>query len=284
MSKGGGQTQTQTTKTEIPKWLEDAGKSNLQRAEYVSQLGYVPYYGLDVAAFSPMQMQGMQATGMGAQAFGLAPQGFNATAGIPTPTTDSLGFTGYSSGQGFDQALANLYANRPGQYNAMQDMFINPQTGDIGTFFTPEGSVGTNPLATNQTSAANMGLLNQMVGTGPADYENALGIPQNAQDWNDLSPEMQKLTSWLIPGYGLINAVQSAKDAYDQAQAQKAAESLYNSNVYSIPASSGSSGSSGSYNWSSGGSLSAGRGTGAGTNPSSTISGGSGRTDGGWGW
>lgn len=128
MSKGGGQTQSSTSKVEIPKWLEDAAQANIARAKMVADTGYVPNYGLDVAAFSPLQQQGMQATGMGAQAFGFAPQGFDATAGIPTPET-SGGFTGYRSGNMFDEALAQLAQRRPAQYLQVANQFVDPISG-----------------------------------------------------------------------------------------------------------------------------------------------------------
>ena len=63
--------------------MENAAIENINKARDVSQIGYVPYYGPDVAAFSPMQQQSMQSTGNAASAFGLAPQGFNAMAGMP---------------------------------------------------------------------------------------------------------------------------------------------------------------------------------------------------------
>ena len=79
--KGGGQTSQVT----IPKYIEDASKKNLERADYFSQVGYVPYYGPDVAALSPMEEQAMRGTGSAMQAFGLADQGYDPLAGMPNP-------------------------------------------------------------------------------------------------------------------------------------------------------------------------------------------------------
>ena len=125
MSKGG----STTSNTEIPAWLESAAIENINKARDVSQIGYTPYYGADVAAFSPMQQQSMQSTGNAASAFGLAPQGFDAMAGMPQSQTFANGMQGYSSAPLFEQAKDNLYANAPAQYNAMADMFIDPFTG-----------------------------------------------------------------------------------------------------------------------------------------------------------
>jgi len=125
MSKGG----STTSNTEIPAWLENAGIENINKARDVSQIGYVPYYGPDVAAFSPMQQQSMQSTGNAASAFGLAPQGFDAMAGMPEAQTFAGGVQGYSSAPLYEQALEQLQANRPAQYQAMTNMFIDPFTG-----------------------------------------------------------------------------------------------------------------------------------------------------------
>lgn len=149
MSSGGGTTQTQ--KTELPPWLENAAQQNLARAEYVSKLGYVPQYGVDVAGFSPMQTSAMQNTANAASAFGLgAPT--DVMAGMPATTTDNLGFTGYSSGAMFDNYLSNLAAQRPAQYGAMQAQFVDPLSGEVGVDFGSGGQVTVNEDALNNMS------------------------------------------------------------------------------------------------------------------------------------
>jgi len=141
MSKGG----TTSGSTEIPAWLENAAIENINKARDVSQIGYVPYYGPDVAAFSPMQQQSMQSTGNAASAFGLAPQGFNAMAGMPQAETFAGGLQGYSSAPLYEQSLDNLFANAPAQYRAMSDMFIDPFTGSA-----PRSGYGATPMQTGQ--------------------------------------------------------------------------------------------------------------------------------------
>ena len=125
MSKGGSSSQS----TEIPAWLENAAIQNINRANDVSQIGYTPYYGPDVAAFSPMQQQSMQSTGNAASAFGLAPQGYDAMAGMPQAQTFANGMQGYSSAPLYQESVDQLQANRPAQFQAMADMFIDPITG-----------------------------------------------------------------------------------------------------------------------------------------------------------
>jgi len=125
MSKGGSSSQT----TEIPAWLENAAIQNINKANDVSNIGYTPYYGPDVAALSPMQQQSMQSTGNAASAFGLAPQGFDAMAGMPQAQTFANGLQGYSSAPLYQESVDQLQANRPAQFQAMADMFTDPFTG-----------------------------------------------------------------------------------------------------------------------------------------------------------
>jgi hypothetical protein len=127
MSGGGGKGGSQTTEVTIPAWLEDAAKRNIAKAEGISQTGFVPYMGPDVAAFSPMQLAAMQGTGAAASAFGLP--GGDPMAGMPQPQQFAGGMQGYSSFPLYSQALSNLQAAAPGQYAALQAPFINPVTG-----------------------------------------------------------------------------------------------------------------------------------------------------------
>jgi hypothetical protein len=122
--KGGSTSSTVT----IPQYIEDAAKTNLAKAEEISKIGYTPYYGPDVAAFTPMQQAGFQNTAGMADAFGLAGGG-TGMEGMPTPTTYAGGVQGYSSAPMFEQSMAELEARRPGQYAAINAPFIDPVTG-----------------------------------------------------------------------------------------------------------------------------------------------------------
>src|SRR5210317_1204580 len=99
MSKGG----SQTTSVEVPEYIEEAAKRNLTKAEGISQIGYVPYYGPDVAAFSPLQEAAMQNVGGQAGAFGLATPAGGPMAGMPTAQEFAGGIRGYSSAPMFEQ-------------------------------------------------------------------------------------------------------------------------------------------------------------------------------------
>ena len=148
MSKGG----TTSQNTQIPAWLESAVIENINKARDASQIGYVPYYGPDVAAFSPMQQQSMRSTGNAASAFGLAPQGFDAMAGMPQSQSFAGGVQGYSSAPLYEQSLDNLFANAPAQYQAITDMFIDPVTGQ-----GPRNSYGATPAQTRQMISTDSG-------------------------------------------------------------------------------------------------------------------------------
>ena len=123
MSGGGGKGGSETTETTIPDWIKQPAIRNLQRAEDVQRIEYMPYYGADVAAFTPTQNAAFDANIGAGEAFGLlAPgHGLTATSGMPTPT-DWDGFTGYSSQPMYESALAELKAKQPGavaQYDAL---------------------------------------------------------------------------------------------------------------------------------------------------------------------
>ncbi len=174
MSKGG----TTSSNTQIPAYLEDAVRENINRARDVSQIGYTPYYGADVAAFSPMQQQSMLSTGNAASAFGLAPQGFDAMAGMPQAQTFAGGVQGYSSAPLYEQSLDNLFANAPAQYHAMNDMFIDPFTGarsrnnygNASPVAMTGGGNGNSPYGND----ANIDHLNRMKEQGAADVYDSI--------------------------------------------------------------------------------------------------------------
>ena len=126
--KGGSTSSTVT----IPQYIEDAAKANLAKAEEISKIGYTPYYGPDVAAFTPMQQAAFQGTADLASAFGTAGGGMSqqdVMGGMPAPTTYAGGVQGYSSAPMFEQSMAELEARRPGQYAAINAPFIDPVTG-----------------------------------------------------------------------------------------------------------------------------------------------------------
>ena len=127
----GGKGGSQTTKVEVPQYIEDAAKANLARADEIAQIGYTPYYGPDVAAFTPMQQASFQNTADAAGAFGMAAPASQQDiyGGMGAPTTYAGGVRGYSSAPMYEQSVSELQRQRPGQYDALMAPFINPVTG-----------------------------------------------------------------------------------------------------------------------------------------------------------
>ena len=131
MSGGGGKGGSQTSQVEIPKFVEDASKANLARADEISQIGYTPYYGADVAAFNPMQQASFANTGQAANAFGMQGGGLTGMEGMPQ-AQDFNGVSGYSSAPLYQGAVDQLQSQRPGQFDAIMSQFIDPFTGQNG--------------------------------------------------------------------------------------------------------------------------------------------------------
>ena len=130
MGGGGGKGGSQTQKTEIPKWIEEPATRNLARAEQAQQLGYMPYYGIDVAGFTPTQQAAQQMNIDTANAFGMMPSGFSgltAGAGMPATMTQG-GITGYSSSPLYEAAVAEARRQDPATAN-IYDTLFGQQTG-----------------------------------------------------------------------------------------------------------------------------------------------------------
>ena len=123
MGGGGGKGGSQTQQVEIPDWVRDPSIRNLARAEEAQKIGYMPYYGPDVAAFNPTQQAAMQSSYDTAAAFGLVPQGGNVMAGVPQ-AQDYGGVMGYSSAPLYEQALAELKARNPETVAQYDKLFV----------------------------------------------------------------------------------------------------------------------------------------------------------------
>ena len=122
MSKGGSETQT----TELPDWLKQPAIRNLQRAEDVQRIPYMPYRGPDVAGFNPTQQAAMGTNIDTARAFGLLGDNYlNLTplSGMPEPTEFAGGWSGYSSMPLYDQALEETKAKQPEAWEQYQALY-----------------------------------------------------------------------------------------------------------------------------------------------------------------
>jgi hypothetical protein len=127
MAKGGRTEQKQT----LPAWAEAALQKGITMGENVAATGYVPYYGPDVAAFSPMQNAAFQGTDVMAGAFGMPTTGGQSY--MPQPTQFEGGVMGYSSAPLYEASMDQLQANRPAQYDYINSFSIDPVTGVMGS-------------------------------------------------------------------------------------------------------------------------------------------------------
>ena len=152
--KGGSTTSTVT----IPEYIEAAAQRNLNKAERISQIGYTPYYGPDVAAFTPMQQAGFQNIANTAGAFGMAAPTTqqDIMGGMGPATTYAGGVQGYSSAPIYEQSLATLGQQRPGQKAYIDSFFIDPYSGggSYGNFapidYTAYGTMADQAAAERQ--------------------------------------------------------------------------------------------------------------------------------------
>ena len=112
MSGGGGKGGSNTSAQSIPDWVQGPAQDNLAKAKLAGEIGFMPYYGPEVAGLSPMQTQGMQRTQDALSAYGLAPQGSQYQSSLPEQTTMG-GVSGYGSGNLFDAAVAELGRRNP---------------------------------------------------------------------------------------------------------------------------------------------------------------------------
>lgn len=210
MSGGKGGSTTQSV--EIPSWMQDAARKNLGRAQQTSELGYMPYYGPDVAAPSPMLQSAWQGVANQASAFGLGPSGQDVMAGMPTAKTYEGGVTGYSSGDLYDQAVAEFENRRPGQAANYNLLFVDPQTGLMpgaagASNFMPSGAIQSSG---GDGSGDGGGTVSG--GGQPAVYGVGATVPEwLGERYNQMTP-MQRA---VVPGAALFGGL---ADTYMQDQ------------------------------------------------------------------
>jgi hypothetical protein len=124
--KGGGQTAQQVSQQKIPQFIGDAAERNLARAEAAQKIDYMPYYGAEIAAFNPNQIQGMQANINAAEAFGLVqPGALTPLQGMQPAQTFADGTVGYSSIPLYEQALAEAARRDPASFQQREKLFVS---------------------------------------------------------------------------------------------------------------------------------------------------------------
>ena len=140
-----------TQSTQIPEYIEEAGKLALQRAQEIQAMGYVPYMGPEVAAINPYEQAMATNVGSMASAFGLAaPVGMD-MGGMPTVTQG--GMTGYSSYPAYMASLERLRETRPEMYEYFSGMTrFDPITGALNPEYDARMQAAIAPQVTAPTS------------------------------------------------------------------------------------------------------------------------------------
>ena len=201
MSKGGSTTST----VEVPEYIEEAARRNLAKAEGISQIGFTPYYGPDVAAFTPFQQAGFQQTADVAGAFGMATPTSqrDIMGGMGAPTQYANGVTGYSSAPLYEQSLAELERRRPAQKEYIDSFFIDPVTGQSGSRVQPaidysQFLTGAEERERGRQNDLAIAQAQAMAGPQNVSYEMTsfaanpnLAVQPNDQIFNIAPPEVQ---------------------------------------------------------------------------------------------
>lgn len=186
----GGKGGSSTSEVTIPEYIEEAARRNLNKAEGISQIGYTPYYGPDVAAFTPMQEAAFQNTANTANAFGMAAPTSqrDIMGGMAAPTEYAGGVRGYSSAPMYEESVAELGRQRPGQKEYIDSFFIDPRTGAAGSNMQPMidyTQFNTMAQDARDTGAANrandLAIAQAQAGAGP-QYVSNMNLTQNELD------------------------------------------------------------------------------------------------------
>ena len=132
----GGKGGSTSASVEVPEFIRAPAERNIQRAEQVQQLGYMPYMGVDVAAPTPGMQNLMQQRGRTAEAFGIVGPGYDPMSGMPETQTIG-GVTGYRS---YDPALESInlmrqqFPEQGARYDALYEGTPTQQVNEM----TPE--------------------------------------------------------------------------------------------------------------------------------------------------
>lgn len=140
MAGGGGKGGSQETNVKLPDFVEAAAERAVGRGEQVGRIGFVPNMGPSVAAFNPTQEAAFGGVNQAASAYGMPT---SSGTGMPAAQDFGGGISGFSSFPAFEASLAQLQQQRPGQYDAINSFFIDPQTG--GDVAAPAGLLGAAP-------------------------------------------------------------------------------------------------------------------------------------------
>ena len=184
---------TTSTANTVPAYLQEAGKAALTRGTDVSRIGNVGYYGPDVAAMTPSQIAAMRGTNAAASAFGL--DTVDPMAGMPA-ATDYNGMSAYSSGSGYDAAIAELKARFPGQFAAIMAQFVDPVTGAAPASAAGPTQMGMPVQAPAGRSGGGMGSMDWAEAASRASAAKTNSSAQNDRDRQNMGEARGGYTSF----------------------------------------------------------------------------------------
>ena len=125
-----GSRSTTVQENKIPRYLEEAGQLAVEEAKKIKEMGYLPYFGPEVAAINPYEQAMAQNVGSMASAYGLAAPAAMSMSGVDTAT--SGGVTGYTTAPAYFAALERLRETRPDQYEFFANLGrFDPITGQL---------------------------------------------------------------------------------------------------------------------------------------------------------
>lgn len=146
----GGKGGSQSTSVEIPQYLEDPLKRQIERAEIAQQMQYTPYMGPQIAGFNQPQRDIMSARAQRAQALGIVPETYDPMAAMPQRGMMDMGGgrTAYASYPGAreevlrtfeefprtQELMGQLYSGTPAEQQnlAMQNLMQMLESGQLG--------------------------------------------------------------------------------------------------------------------------------------------------------
>jgi len=165
-----GSKSTTVQENKIPRYLEEAGQLAVEEAKKIKEMGYLPYFGPEVAAINPYEQAMAQNVGSMASAYGLAAPAAMDMSGVGTAT--SGGVTGYTTAPAYFAALERLKETRPDQYEFFANLGrFDPITGAANPNYNPKP---TNPLL----AAAGLGSSSEgFPGVGYASVDDSFYDP-----------------------------------------------------------------------------------------------------------
>jgi len=132
----GGKGGSTSASVEVPEFIRAPAERNIQRAEQVQQIGYMPYMGVDVAAPTPGMENLMRQRGRTAEAFGIVGPDYDPMAGLPE-VQNIGGVRGYSSFEPTLLATQMLAEENPEQMRRYGALYTGTPTQQV-TAMTPD--------------------------------------------------------------------------------------------------------------------------------------------------